>query len=1065
MKNSEKKIIVQNEVKVSKKLLALRDKFRNKKKEFKIISSTVFEKNQDLRPFGKVFINGISIVGLMDSGANISCLGKNGLEFLEKLNLKDQFIKIDSKVRTAGGRTNTIIGKFIANIKYKNTTKDLTIYVAPQLEQELYLGINFWKAFDICPSLISEIDLGIDDEENVDHKAHELSDEEKQRLDEVKDKFQTFEKHGLGRTSLVEHEINTQLNDPVKQKLYPYSPNMQKLVEEEINRMISLQVIEECQSPWNSPICLVRKPKKNRICLDARKLNAITVKNAYPIHNIEGLLSRLRETKYITSIDLKDAFWQIPLTKSSREKTAFSLPNGKQYQFKYMPFGLCNAPQTMCALMNKIFPAELRNNVLLYLDDLLIVSNSFDEHIKLLETVAAYLKSAGLSINLKKSNFCYKELKYLGFIVSDGHIKPDPEKVAAIEEFPKPKSAKQVRRFLGLAGWYRKFIRNYADLSAPISDCLKKAKRFCFTPKALKAFEILKNALISAPILANADFSLPFVIQCDASSMGVGGVLYQIDLEGNEKVLYYYSKKLNKAQRSYSVTELECMAALLCINKFRPYIELHPFKVITDHASLKWLMSQSNLSGRLARWSLRLQSYDFQIEHRRGSLNVVPDSLSRVHMDGVELDILSLDKYKSEYLGVDLSDVEFKDVDYIELRRKVEEDPQNYPDVRIIDQYVFKKLKFSRDVSDECWKLWVPYGLREKLIVQAHDPPPVSHGGTAKTLHRLRVRYFWPRMAVDVEEYVKKCDRCKCIKAPNLTLRAKMGKQFIADRAFQHLYADLIGPYPRSTGGNIQALVILDQYSKYIFIEPLKKATSEKIINFMEKTVFSYFGTPEKLFTDNGVQFVSKEFKSFLSSNGIKRYNTGLYAPQANASERSNRTILAAIRAYLKQQQKDWDKNLHHIAAAIRSSFHQAIETTPYKALFGVSMIQHGSEHDLQRKLDLLNDSDKEPLLLSDKISLLRKKIMLCLKEAHEKYENSYNLRSRDIKYNAGQIVYKRQFIQSDKAKGINAKLCDKFQKCVVKNNINNVLYELEDEHGKTLGTFHTKDLYGKPAA
>ena len=216
----------------------------------------------------------------------------------------------------------------------------------------------------------------------------------------------------------------------------------------------------------------------------------------------------------------------------------------------------------------------------------------------------------------------------------------DPSKIDAIRDFPIPKNKKQLRRFLGMTGWYRRFIANYAGLSSDLTDCLKGNKNtFELTEQAIKAFEVLKDALISAPVLTNPDFSLPFQIQCDASTTGIGGVLCQIDKNGDEKVIYYHSMKLNSAQRNYSITELECLAALSCVLKFRPFIELHEFTIITDHASLKWLMSQKELSGRLARWSLKLQAYDFKNQHRKGAEHLVPDALSRAYaIDSINQD-------------------------------------------------------------------------------------------------------------------------------------------------------------------------------------------------------------------------------------------------------------------------------------------------------------------------------------------------------------------------------------------------------------------------------------------
>lgn len=357
---------------------------------------------------------------------------------------------------------------------------------------------------------------------------------------------------------------------------------------------------------------LVRKPGKNRLCLDARKLDDVTIKDAYPLPQIEGILGRLDETFYISSIDLKHAFWQIELEEKSKEYTAFTVPGRPLYQYRVTPFGLCNAAQMLCRVMDMVIPQTLKSNVFVYLDDLLVMSKDFATHLKLLDKVADCLRKANLTIGMKKSKFCFKELKYLGYVVGSGCLKTSPDKISAIMNLKPPKSVREVRSFLGTAGWYRRFIKNYASLADPLTDALKKSKeKFQLKQEALDSFHQLKKALTEAPVLVNPDYKKRFFIQCDASGYGIGAVLFQKDQEGNENPVAYYSQKLNAAQQNYSVTEKECLAAVMAVKRFRPYIELMEFTLITDHASLKWLMTLKDLSGRLARWALQLQSYNF----------------------------------------------------------------------------------------------------------------------------------------------------------------------------------------------------------------------------------------------------------------------------------------------------------------------------------------------------------------------------------------------------------------------------------------------------------------------
>lgn len=1045
---------------VSNRIARIRKRKKNRKNILKSIEATTLCCSDDPRPYAMVKIFEENMLGLLDSGASISCLGVGGEDFLSQH--KVPFTRFTSNVRTADGQNQPIIGKFVANITYKNITKPIDIFIVPSLQQKLYLGINFWKAYNIAPHLISEMSLPDISFDNFASEMRELSEEDLCKLKTTISMFPSYAKLGLGRTTLEEHEIDTGDAKPIKQRHYPVSPAVQKLLYEELDRLLSMGIIEESNSPWSSPVVLVRKPGKNRMCLDYRKVNQKTKKSAYPLPHIQAVLSRISDTRYISSVDLKDAFLQIPLEKSSREKTAFTVPGRPLYQFKVMPFGLCNAPQRLCKLMDKVVPHELREKVFVYLDDLLIVSSTFEDHIRFLTIIADRLKTAGLTINLEKSKFCFKELRYLGYVIGNGCIKTDPAKISAIQDFPIPQNQRQVRRFLGMSGWFRRFVRDYSTLATPITNTLKKSKKFEFDSEAIKSFNTIKDRLTSDPVLITPDYDKPFYVLCDASSTGIGGVLCQKDDDNTERPIYFYSHKLNKAQCNYSVTERECLAAVLSIEQFRPYIEGYHFHVITDHASLKWLMGQKDLSGRLARWSLKLQGYDFDIQHRKGSQHTVPDALSRVFAaDGLSLDDVS-ESYSNDVLHIDLTDPSFKSAEYVQIIDTIEKQKEQLPDLQISDNFVYKKVNHStgNPLEDDLgWKLWIPSQLTSQLISLAHEPPKASHGGIGKTLNRLRKQFYWPNMASQVKCYVSRCDVCKTSKASNQILRQPMGKSFTVERPFQHVYMDFLGPYPRSKIGNTFIIIALDQLTKFVIIHAIKKATSELAIKFLHDQILCTYGVPETILTDNGKQFTSSSFAKLVTSYGIKHLRTAVYAPQSNASERVNRSLLAAIRSYLGKDQRDWDVNLPSISCALRTATHSAIGMSPYEALFGQTMVQHGSDYALLRKLDCVNNSEINVIPKTAKMNIIHSALKESLQKAHLLYEHSYNTRSKNIKHQIGDVVYKRNFISSDASKRINAKLCPKFTKAKIRKIIGSSLYELEDMNGKVIGIFHSKDF------
>ena len=1035
----------------SNRIEKVRNRHHDLKKEYKLLNKTtisVEEIGSDPRPFVKVQLFGETITALMDSGASISVLGRDSIELLENHNIK--FKKLSSQVKTASGSSVPILGKLNTNIIWKGQEKLITLYVAPDLTQNLYLGYDFFKLYGLDRFLVSELNV---DDEIDDPKMHDLKPEQRSRLNRVIDMFPSSLKLGLGKTHLLEHNINTGDSHPIKRKHYPISPAKEQLIYAELDRMLSLGVIEESQSPWSAPVTAKITPGKTRLCIDCRDLNEVTIKDAYPVPNIDGLLMRLTGTTFISALDLKDAFWQIPLEKNSREKTAFIVAGRPLYQFSVMPFGLCNAPATMSRLMDKVIDTELKHRVFVYLDDLLIFSDNFEDHLVLLEKVAKCILKSGLTLNLAKSKFGMKEVNYLGHIVGNGVVRTNDEKVLAISKYALPRTPKEVRCFLGMSGFYRKFILNYADLAAPLNDLCRKGIKFVMTDVAKDAFENIKIALCSAPVLVHPDYNKPFVIQCDASKLGIGAVLCQVDDNGDERPLFFFSKKMNKAQRNYSVTEQECLAVVLAVKKFRPYVELHNFKVVTDHNSLKWLMKTKDLSGRLARWSFKLGCYNFEIEHRKGSENIVPDALSR----GFEENVSSLEICAVE---VDLNSPEFEESDYCALRNNCLEFSDSLPDVKVVQNLVFHRTQFRKNSFNEenCWKLWLPNSLTSKVIEDAHNPPEASHGGISKTLARIREKYFWPNMACQVRSFVTNCNVCKCSKSPNDICSPPMGKSFTSSRPFQKLYMDFTGPYVTSKSGNTVVFVVLDHFSKFVFLQPFPRATGANAIQFLEKSVFPLFGVPEFVHTDNGTQFVGRSFEAFLVKYGIKHHYNPLYSPQCNASERLNRTLIESIRAYVKSDHCNWDQQLTSIGISMRSSIHSSIGMTPFCAVFGTNMVTHASAYPILRKLDCLNDSE-EVLTKQDQRSLMNDKISQQLQSAHNRAEKIYNKHTRKINYLPGQIVYRRNYQISNLGKNFSSKLAPKYVKTKVHAVVGNNLYQLIDEDGQIKGIFHAKDL------
>lgn len=568
----------------------------------------------------------MEFIGLLDSGAQVSVVGPRFEALIGSGSVRTK--PSTYSISTADGSVHATKVVVVMSVAYQGRVHTIEAPMLSSLKHDLILGIDFWRRFDIRP-VVSEV-CGIEAEKCVNVvENYDLSPEQAVCLADVL-KGMPFSKEGvLSKTSLLKHSINTQGAAPIKQTQYIISPYVQKDVHTEIDRLLAIGAIFPCTSPWNYPVIAVRKPTgKIRLCIDARKLNALTLKDAYPQPQLNRILGQLTGTHVLSSIDFSDAYHQVELDDDSKLKTAFSVSGKGFFAYSRMPFGLCNSGATLCRLVDQVLGCDLEPHVFVYMDDVIIATTTVEHHFELLRIIARRLSAAGLTISPEKSRFCMKRLKYLGHIIGEGVVRPDPSRCESIANYPTPLNAKDVRRLMGMANWYRRFLPDYAAITAPIYNLLRKGVKFEWSAQADKAWQTIKDALMSQPLLTSPDYSKPFIIQTDASDTGIGGVLVQGTGE-DERVVAYYSQKLNAAQKKYQTTERECLAVIVGIEKFRPYVEGVHFTVVTDHASLLWLQNLKDPSGRLGRWALRLQPYDFTLVHRPGRLMVVADALSR----------------------------------------------------------------------------------------------------------------------------------------------------------------------------------------------------------------------------------------------------------------------------------------------------------------------------------------------------------------------------------------------------------------------------------------------------
>lgn len=1030
------------------------------------ISCATINLNDDNRPYLFVGIVECKFRGLLDSGAQTSVMGLETYEYLLESGYK--LFPCNIAISTVDGTTHMALGYMNVKYQVRGITRTIPTLVVQQSAAPLVLGMDFWNAYRIKPCFVSNtygIEVIQESSESKDdpnlvftseitdeaaeitppkcinvEQAHDLTEEQQKALDEVIEKLPFCKPEGeLSQTWLRVAKIDTGNARPVRSKLRIIPPAKLARIVKEIDRLEARGIIRRVESSeWLNPMIAVPKSSGNlRICVDARKLNAVTKKNAYPLQNANRILSMIGKAKYVSTIDLTEAYFQVPLDESSQEKTAFAVPTRGTYVFRRMPMGLTNSGAELCSLIDSLFGSEFEPKAFPYLDDIVIVTETFNEHLEILDKISNKLKYAGLTISPSKSKFGYKRLKYLGHLIDERGIAMDKTRLEAIENYPQPTCVKDIQRLMGLAGWYRRFIQNFAEITAPITELEKKKVKFEWNEERENALKKLKEALTTAPVLASPRYDLPFEIQADSSKAACGAVLVQYQ-DGEERVIAYMSQKYSATQQKYHVTELECLAVLLAIERFRPYIEGTHFKVITDHHALLWLKNLKDPTGRLARWSLRLQAYDFTLVHRKGKFHVVPDALSRAAVNTIH----------------SVRNFQTKDRWYLRYKRLAKEKPQEYDNYKIQNDMLY--FNPSRGKEECCnsnclWRLCIPYELRAKIMQENHDDATSCHCGRYKTIAKIRAAYFWPNMNADIAKYVRNCETCKIVKPHNQVTTPPAGKFLEAKRPWRVVATDIVGPFPLSKKQHRFLLVAIDLFSKFTIIKPVKTATAQIVTDFIKKEVVLKYACPQIIVCDNGVQYRSNLFKQYAENMKMSIWFTANYFPQANPTECVNKTIGNALKAFLLEEatHREWDSRLPEIENAINNSYHTSTQETPYMINFGQKMPQHGREYD--EFIDANEEIDRS----EQSFRRLHEKIQKRLNESREKNIKRYNLRTKPIEYQAGEIVYRENTILSDASNYYSKKLAPRFVKCKVIEKTGTNTYQLEDLTTGKIANFH----------
>ena len=685
---------------------------------------------------------------------------------------------------------------------------------------------------------------------------------------------------------------------------------------------------------------------------------------------------------------MASSFWQVPVSEKDRPKTAFITHKGL-FEFKHMPFGLVNSPKTFERLMDIVLAGLQWERCLVYLDDIIVFGKTFSETLENLTVVFDRFRQANLKLKPKKCAFFQDEIKYLGHVVSEKGIKCDHEKTEAIQNWPKPENVSDVRSFLGIASYYRKFIPSFSEISFPLNQLTRKNTKFIWNSRCENSFHQLKHVLTSTPILAYPTRNDPFILDTDASLHGIGAVLSQVQ-GGEERVICYGSKTLSRSQTRYCTTYRELLAVVTFVKQFRHYLYGRKFLIRTDHSSLIWLKNFKEPEGMIARWISMLDTYDFEIKHRRGAAHGNADALSRKprrpckrpdcpycreYQDHTVNAIIQTEnstpwyntsnsetgqENQEEFQYIEsnwldqwtpslLSELQRKD-ETISTVIKLVEQGGDKPTVRSHNQELVTIMrqwdqlglendllyrKFYDNVGKIVSQLVAPKAIRNEIMQHLHNNRTAGHLGREKTLSKIRSRFYWPGLTSDVTRWCQTCNLCARAK-PGPGMGKSPMKHCTVYGPMECIAIDIMGPLPETDYKNQYIMVVGDYFSKWKEAYAIPDHTAQTVADKLTTEFICRFGTPARIHTDQGREFESNLFEEVCKLLGIQKSRTTPYHPQSDGMvERFNQTVQIMLSMYVDENREDWDDHLPYVMMAYRAAIHESTKCTPNKLMLG----------------------------------------------------------------------------------------------------------------------------------
>ena len=839
-----------------------------------------------------------------------------------------------------------------------------------------------------------------------DFQLDHLPPKEKEKLLELLFEFSdVFSKSmdTIGESDLITPRIQLKHEEPIRIRPFKTPNSLKPVLREQLEQLLEGGIIREADSNYAFPLIMVKKKRSNlneeqtyRLCVDFRRLNEITYPSTYQLPRIDDILHSLEGANFYSSFDLHSSFYQLKLHPDDVKYATFTCDFG-EFSYTRFPMGLSNSAPFFQKLADKLLQGLKPINILGYLDDIICASNGFEETLGKLRILFERFRQHNLTLSPKKCQFMKTEIHYLGHMLSKSGIKPAPSNIDTINNFPVPNTMRRLRRFVGMANFFRKFIPNFSSIVAPLTDLTKKTNdKFKWNSEADRAFQIIKDKLLSNPVLMYPDFDEEFYLFTDASLVSIAGVLMQLDKNDSLHPISYFSRKLKQNEVKWPIMQLECYAIVESIKHFKNYLYGKQFVILSDNKPLQEFVKLDHPGERIARWMLQLSEYDFSFRHIQGKYNVVADFFSRdIHQVNTLLTVLP---QVEELIEEQRNDNYLKGI--IDVLDKKSFRTKRVKEGYFLENKILKYVSGSvRDDDELREKIVVPDKFKAHILTVCHAP----HFGVQKTYETVSENYFWINLYADVKNFVKSCPDCLEQKGFRQT-QAPLMRQHIAQKPIDAISIDIVGPLKISNKGNRYILTIVCQFSRFLQLYPLRDMTaesvSEKLLIFM-----SNFGIPGSILTDQGACFESKLFQELARGLQINKIRSSPYRPETNGINERSHFMLKNTLSCLGKNTSDWDTQLPFYQLAYNNSVHSATKHKPSYLLFGQNITM---PHQIIENSSVIEFATVDSFV-SNKLDKLKKafiNVRSNLEKAAEKQEKYRNKHAilKDIK--VGDDVY-----------------------------------------------------------